>query len=192
MLLEKAQAVGDRVANRDAPRGVHRAGDTDLHLSVAVILGDPTLQLLPRLVGNALHVEAQSVTESAGCLILHRDSAVDPVPAALKRRLNGLPNLKRTRLVHLENHVEGRDLETSLSLEARRGPAKNQDAEPQSQGEVPATGARVHSRSGSYRQELKSTLGTARSASSTSKNSRSLKPNVRATTLDGMEPTLVL
>ena len=180
VLFEEPQPIGHAVPEPDGPRGVHGARHPDLQLAIVAFTAALDPQRAALRVDRRYVVEAQRVVQPLRRAVLDGDRAEDAVPGSREPRHDRFLDENRSIGRDVDGCIEAPDFERALSVGGRG------EQHGQRQPEQPRCRATTR------QQHQNFTLGTSRSASGISKNSRFLKPNMPATRFDGNCCTLVL
>src|SRR5262249_50691327 len=96
VILEKAQGIGNGVANVDGLNGVVRIRNVDLQLAVVALAGGFVLEFLTVGIGDAFDGEKQRIVEALRGDVLDGDGAVQAVPSdTVEMRMNGFGDFDR-------------------------------------------------------------------------------------------------
>jgi hypothetical protein len=133
---EKADRIGDAVADDYLPVGVGRAGNVDVEPVGPAVVQILFFNLEPPAarVGDVADADVEPCGATLRCVVVERQVAIDAVPMSRERERDLLGDVERSIGVNGEQRVEGADADGAF-LRARETREREED-----ESESPANG----------------------------------------------------
>src|ERR1019366_4050207 len=127
--VEPAHRIGHLVGDDHAARGVHRVGNVDLEMAVAVLRAGVVLQRVAAAVEDAGDFEEQGVVGAARARVLDGNVAVDAVIFADENQINVLVDDGRPVGGNVDVAFEAGNVPVAGGGRDRQGKAENDKGE---------------------------------------------------------------